>query len=69
MAIMSLHQMEPCNENGKSSHNSIYCTVKSSADMEMDDYILALALPLTGANNKGVPSVTLGLIFLYGKWA
>lgn len=55
MAIMSLHQIEPCNENGKSSHNSIYCTVKSSADVEMDDCILALALPLTGSTSNWVP--------------
>lgn len=53
IAIMSLHQIEMGYKNNKNSHNSIYCIVKNGMDMEMDDCIPALVLPLTGS--KWVP--------------
>lgn len=57
---MSLHQVEHCYKNNN-SHSGIYCIVKSSVDMEMNDCFLALALPLTGS--KWVPWMALGLSF------
>lgn len=63
---MRLHQIEQGCDKNKRATMACVVFVKSSVDVMMNDWILALSLPLTAC--RWVPWVTLGLISFHGKW-